>query len=127
MRQLDENQIEELVSGGPNQLHWHPIAVSHIDLEKQQDLVVITPTTSSYVVKPTDDIVLADSGLGNITITLPHSTGKREFVVVKAHTLNTVTINFFGTENCLGQSSFSLTTLGSVYRFKAYNGNWIIF
>lgn len=119
----DEHQ--ELTGGGECGLHWHAPNRDHSVLEILQETHKVVSVTADYTMNVNDDIVVADTTAGNVTITLPPSKGQREYVAVKAKTANLLIVNFSGTENCFGQTSFNVVTLGDTLKFKCYGGGWI--
>lgn len=97
----------------------------HRHLDSLQALELVRTVTTSYTATYKDDIILADTTSGNITITLPPSRGGKVFHVVKPKAANTLTIVFTGTETMLGVASVSLTDFGSGKRLKSVPNGYI--
>lgn len=125
MRQLDEGQIDELTGGGECHLHHHPTSITHVEVDQFQAILRIRQTALDYTANPVDDIIVCNTNVGNITVTLPLAQGAKEFTVTKASALNTVTIAFSGGQTCYGQATVTLSAIGEVKRFKAFFDNWI--
>lgn len=126
MKDLHSSVIQELVGGGVCHLHHHETIITHQDLEELWEQELVTSVSANYTVSDRDDIVLADSSAGNVTLTLPLAKGRRLIVITKAATVNNVTVNFTGGQLCLGAASVTMLALGEVKRFKAYNDGWIL-
>jgi len=93
------------------------------------DREAYTVTTSSTL-DPDDDVVLVDTTLGNITITLPLITDtmiytKREHQIVKTVAANTITVSPSGADTINGSASASLVTQWTAIRYRATTGNWV--
>lgn len=122
---LSPDEHQELTGGGECHLHWHPPSREHAVLELFQEMHKVVSVAADYVMQPLDDIAVVDTTAGNITVTLPPSKGQREYMAVKAKAANLLIVNFSGTENCFGQTSYNVVALGDTLKFKAFNGGWI--
>lgn len=127
MRELNEGEVEELTSGGECHLHTHPSFLTRRDIDAYQAALAIRSTNGNYTANSdVDDIIVVDTAGGSLTVTLPTRRGKKEFIIVKANALNTLTVNFSNGDLCLGQASFAITALGGTLRFKADLTRWIL-
>lgn len=124
--ELNPYQYEQLTGGGECDQHYHPIIGSRADVERLQELVRIREVAADYTIVAGDDIIVGNTNVGSITVTLPTSRGQREITVVKSAALNTLTVEFTDGQNCFGQTSFAMVDLGERLRFKAFLGNWIL-
>ena len=72
----------------------------------------LTSISSPYTVLSTDQIIVADTTLGSITINLPPAAGNvyRNIIVYKPSYANTVTINASGTDSINQTPSYIFTT-----------------
>lgn len=126
MIKMDDDTLEELTGGGKCHKHYHETILTHDDLEKIQTLDKIVNITANYAALYEDDIIVADSTAGSVTVTLPLAKGQRQYIVSKAVATNNVVVNFSGGQNCFGQTSITLVALGAVARFRAHNNGWIL-
>ncbi len=122
---LSEQQKVELTAGGPTEMHHHPRITNHGDLEQMENIKNIVDTSISYAAILNDDIIVANSASGSITITLPGGRSQKEFTVTRSSALNSVTIAFSNGELCYGQATLSIIGLGAVLRLKFHLGIWI--
>lgn len=97
----------------------------HRHLETLQSIEVVTTVTSNHLVEYREDIIIADTSAGNITVTLPKSRGGKKFCVIKSNAANTVTVNFTGGETLLGIVSVTITSLADRRWFKGVPEGYI--
>lgn len=97
----------------------------HKHLDALQAMEVVKNVTSSYTARYQDDIIVADTSGGSITVTLPKSRGGKKFCVVKASAANNLVINFSGGETMLTITSVVLTALADLRWFKGVQGGYI--
>jgi hypothetical protein len=95
----------------------------HIDALQFLEVVVITTVNKTALYR--EDIIVADTSNGNVTITLPKSRGGKKFVVIKGSGLNVLTVQFTGGETMFGVASVVVTALGAVNKFKGVPGGYI--
>lgn len=87
--------------------------------------------TTNTTLTDLDDIVLADTTSGDLTITLPEISeemvlDKREYEIVKPVAANTLTIAPSGTDTTVGDTDVVVTVQWTALRFRATTGNWIL-
>lgn len=100
--------------------------VEHRHLDALQFLEVVTQVTGDYTAQYRDDIIVADTTLGNISVTLPKSRGGKRFTVAKPSASNTLTVLFTNGEMVFGSSSFAMTTFVGSRTFKGVTEGYIL-
>lgn len=126
--QLDERQLNELIGGGECYLHHHPVdqVFNHIQLEQMQATMIVTNVSAAYTALESDDIIVADTTAGNVTITLPLAKNSKEFIVCKKVAANSLIIAFSGGELVFGAATITMTTIMDGRRLKAIPGGYIL-
>src|SRR5690606_39088714 len=97
----------------------------HRHIEKLESIELVREVSNNYTVDYREDIIVADTSLNNITITLPKARGGKHFTVIKASASNTLIVNFTGGETMLGVSSITITSLADLRRFKGFKEGYI--
>lgn len=97
----------------------------HRHLDALQALESVVTVTGNHIADYREDIIIADTTAGNLTVTLPKARGGKVFHVVKSKAANTLTIVFSGTETMLGLASITITDFGAGKRLKAVLGGYI--
>ena len=125
MRALTDNEMDQLAGNGYCYLHTHPRVP--LDFSDRLQLMSVEPTepvTSDYALGRADELVLVDTSLQNVTITLPLAARGREFCVVKMSAANEVRIVPTPPERILGITTATvLTSRYSKIRLKAVVGD----
>lgn len=97
----------------------------HKHLETLQSIEVVKTVTANFTASYREDIIVADTSSGNITVTLPKSRGGKKFCVVKSSAANTLTVLFSGSETMLGINSVTITSLADARWFKGVQQGYI--
>lgn len=126
-KQLSNEDVHQLTGGGDCNLHSH-----------SADRLVTSETINQYEAQKkvrfisadddalyTDNIIVADTTAGDITISLPAAKGGKEFIFVKAAAGNDLVAECSGTDTIFGSTSTTVVTLGASIRLKAITGGWI--
>lgn len=125
MRTITPDEIDQLVGNGYCYVHVHPKAP--LDFSDRLQLMSVEPTervTSDHTLGRAGELVLVDTSLQNVTITLPLAARGREFCVVKMSAANEVRIVPTPPERILGITTATvLTSRYSKIRLKAVVGD----
>lgn len=97
----------------------------HKHLDSLQSIELVKTVTANYVVDYKEDIIVANTSGGNITVTLPKSRGGKKFCIVKGSAANTLIVNFTGGETMLGITSVTITSLADSRWFKGVQQGYI--
>jgi hypothetical protein len=123
--EIPRDQIEGLVGGGRCESHYHEFNPTRDNLIALEQLRNIRRVSAAYTATERDDIIVVDTSVASVTVTLPVPRNGKEFVVSKAAAVNSCVVAFSGSHTAYGQTSITTTALGAVTRLKAFNGNWI--
>lgn len=124
--ELTDFEKGQLTGRGPCSLHTHETEINHHKhLETLQALEVVVKVTANHTVEYREDIVLADTSAGNITITIPLSRGGKKFYILKTSAANVLTVQFSGAETMLGSASITITALGEGKWLKGIDEGYI--
>lgn len=102
---IDSHQEALLTGGGECPLHTHPQEV--LDFDDLLDLMAATPVNtvdSDYTPTKGDFIVLVDTSLNDVTITMPLASLGREFHIVKISKANRVFVVPTPPDNLIGST-----------------------
>lgn len=97
----------------------------HRHLETLQSIEVVTVVAANHTAEYREDVIVADTSTGNITVTLPKSRGGKKFCVIKASAANTLLVNFSNGETMLGITSVTITSLADRRWFKGFQEGYI--
>lgn len=97
----------------------------HRHLETLQSIESVRTVTSSTAADYNDDIIVADTSAGNVTVTLPKSRGGKKFCIIKGSAANTLVVDFSGGETMLGITSVTITSLADARWFKGVQQGYI--
>ena len=102
--------------------------IAHIQATFNNTVITITDVDSPYTLLSTDDVILADSTNGNITVNLPllSSAFVKEYVVKKMATGNTVTLDPNGSETIDSSLTEVISSLFTARRFLPGTSEWSI-
>lgn len=126
---LTEQEVEQLTKSSECFIHHHPRhIVDADDVFNAEAARPIQYIDANYMLKPNDEIILVDTSLGNITITLPHSSFRKEYQVVKTASPFTLIIVPTAPDTVLGEMGISVTAKLTSLNFKmdTTNGNWFL-
>lgn len=99
--------------------------VTQDTIDQIQASMQVRRVSQSYSANYNDNIILADTASGNITVTLPAARNGKEFIIVKGAAANTLTIQFSGTDKMFGAGNISVVDLGKSNRLKSIPGGYI--
>lgn len=124
---INPDQEAQLIGSGECFLHVHPQEV--LDFDDLLDLMVSQPVntiTGDYEPTKADYLILCDTSLNDIRITMPLAALGREFQIVKISEANRVFIDPTPPDHI----RFSLTgaiiyNIGTSLHLKAITGGWI--
>lgn len=123
--ELTPEQFSQLTGQLECFIHTHP--KEPLDFSDRLQLMSVEPTervTSNYELGRADELVLVDTSLQNVTITLPLAARGREFCVVKMSAANEVRIVPTPPERILGVTTATvLISRYSKIRLKAVVGD----
>jgi hypothetical protein len=124
MPELTEDQHSNLTSGDVCHLHYHSSdrASQHEQLEQLQNVKVIRYVSANYAISIKDDLIIADTSIAAMTVTLPLSKGGKEFTIIRStisSNANSLTINFSGGQTMFGQASIVLTAFSDLRTLKS--------
>lgn len=130
MSELTEEQLISLTSMGECPLHYHSAdrAVQHEQFEQLQGVKVIKYVIGDYTVSVKDDIIVVDTSMKAVTITLPLSAPPREYTIVRATistNSNALTIRFSGGQSMFYAYYITLTGYSDVRVLKSIVGGYI--
>ena len=111
MRTLTNNEVDQLAGNGYCYIHTHPR--EPLDFSDRLQLMSVEPTervTSDYELGRADELVLVDTSLQNVTITLPLAARGREICNVKMSAANEVRIVPTSPERILGITTATVLT-----------------
>jgi hypothetical protein len=89
-------------------------------------LRTITNNNSPFCINRQDGLI-CDTSSGNITIELPSALEgdvRREFLLIKSHASNTVTVNTFSSETIDGQGTATLTAVNEYLAIVSDGSDW---
>lgn len=127
MNQLTSEEIAQLARGGVCYVHEHPR--EEVTFTNRLELMRATPVvevSSDYTPARTDEVVIVDTTLGDVTLTLPAASRGREFRVVNKVAGNTLTVLSSGSDVIYGPPGSPLTY--NIYvslHFKAIAGGYV--
>ncbi len=102
-------------------------APSPAEDEYQRERLNSTVTESTYIVSRSDYVLLVDTSLSSITLTLPPSKDDGwEFEVVKTQSRNRVIILPSGSDTLGGETSVIVHDQWTALKFRAVSGGYII-
>lgn len=123
--ELTPEQFSQLTGQLECFIHTHP--KEPLDFSDRLQLMSVGPierVTSNYELSRADELVLVDTSLQNVTITLPLAARGREFCVVKMSAANEVRIVPTPPERILGVTTATvLISRYSKIRLKAVVGD----
>lgn len=122
------DQEATLIGGGDCFSHWHSEdrKATQTLMHGLQNVSKVINISDDTIIPSGVDVVIVDTTLNDVTVTLPLSRGGREITVVKLGIPNLLTVNCTGTETIDGRSSVSYRTERTSRTFKAYDGNWVV-
>lgn len=124
--ELTALEKDQLTNGGLCAIHQHEVNLAeHRHIDSLQELEVVVTVTADHLAQYREDIIIADTTLASITITLPKARGGKLFQIVKASAANTLTVNFSNGDTMFGSTSVVLTDLGSSKRLKSISTGYI--
>lgn len=125
---LSPAQESNLTSFGDCFDHWHSSdrVLDHDSLLALQSLAEPVPVTGDITVTTQQDLILVDTSLKNITVTLPLASKGREIEVMKNAEPNMLIVKTSGTDLILGADELRAYNYGTSLRFKAIPFGWII-
>jgi hypothetical protein len=115
-----------LTGGGDCSAHWHSA-----DRVPTQDFLhglqaaggVIT-VSASTILRGTEDLVLVDTTVGDVTLTLPRARNGREVTILKTSALNKLTVQGIDGQLINGRVTQTYYTRWTARTFKAVGNTW---
>jgi len=123
-----DRQESALTSGGDCFDHWHSAdrVLTHDDVANLQSLDNILNVSSDVSLADQCDLVIVDTSVSNVTLTLPRASNGREVEIMKNAPANYLSIKTVGTDKILGDIELRVYNYGTSLRFKAMQTGWII-
>lgn len=118
-----EAQWGELVGGGDTLQHYH-LADRATNAGLQSALRIRTAAITGTVLAE-DDVVIADTSSGAITLTLPPARNGKEYELVLSGT-NTLTITPAAGDTFMGDVNAVVSVNKTALHIKATTQNWIV-
>jgi hypothetical protein len=125
---LSNQQLSQLVGGGECYIHTHPKEILGFTerLELMEAAPVIT-VTGDYTAGARDEIIIVDTTLLSITITLPLAAKGREFQIVKGTEQNALYVAPIAPDTIIGSvMGVVVYSAFTSLHFKAVTGGWIL-
>jgi hypothetical protein len=93
-------------------------------IDQVQSAMQVRKVNQSYLANYNDNIILVDTSLANLTVTLPLAKNGKEFIIVKGSASNGLTVQFSGADKMFGLGNISMLELGT-RRLKSIPGGYI--
>jgi hypothetical protein len=124
---ISPQEISQLTQGAVCYIHSHPRDV--LNFVEKLELMRVTPVSAqsgNYEVTRNDELILVDTSLQDITITLPLAENGREFSVVKVAAPNKVFVVAMHPSTIIGVEGVQFSGNYTSLRIKAVNQNYIL-
>jgi hypothetical protein len=126
---VEPNVEVELLSGRDTNLHSHefdriPTFATRQGLDDVETVQLVTFAMSPYTVRSTDEVIVADTTGGAITVTLPAPRKGKRYSVSRIAGAANVTVGA-ASGNVNGGASVTISSSFVPLRVKAYSGNYI--
>lgn len=125
---MTPEQEAALTGGGDCFSHWHSedrLPTQNL-LHGLHGVSYVKSVSGNTSLTGKEDIILVDTSLSDVTVTLPEASGGAEVTVVKISSLHKLIVQGSGSDLINGSSSHIYTTQWSARTFKAVEGQWII-
>lgn len=128
MRILTDNEVDQLAGNGYCYIHTHPR--EPLNFSDRLQLMFVEPTepvTGDYELTRADELVLVDTSLQSVTITLPLAARGREYRITKMFPQNAIRIVPTAPDRVLGSSTGVVlyNQYSSLHLKALYDGQWI--
>lgn len=125
---LTDQQLAQLIGYDLCYVHSHPKEI--LGFSERLELMAAQPPNtiiSDYTLTKSDDLILVDTSIGDVTITLPLASQSREFQIVKYSDLNRLFIVPTSPDLVLGSASgIQVNNKYSSLHIKAIVGEYIL-